>query len=266
MGPLQIDDFGIDDPSIASYSPDYGSSTVVEGLNSGEAFISGSWPTDTWTSDGWSICYESRDEATDSQRMQMFTVVLALRSSGSVSSDNAGLSAYSTDLGTSDLGVFLNSGANSEHIWRVAGVEISGALIPASHIGLVVIHRTIIESRSYIGNNSTPFQTITNQPDTTAASQRDDDPQSGGSGGYVYDLDAPGVGTTSSAPVGTIVRRRVNFVQYMTVDGKVLSHPILSWYARQSIIKTSSGDQLLNDISGDNSVGLGTTALTWNLQ
>lgn len=67
MGPLQMDDYGIDDPSIASYSPDYGSSTVVEGLSAGEAFLSGSWSTDIWTSDGWSECYESRDEAGDSQ-------------------------------------------------------------------------------------------------------------------------------------------------------------------------------------------------------
>ena len=71
IGGLPVDEWGISDPSIASYSPDYGSSTVVEGLNGGEAFISASWPTDIWTSDGWSMCFESRDDMTDSEPMQV---------------------------------------------------------------------------------------------------------------------------------------------------------------------------------------------------
>ena len=71
IGALPVDEWGIDDPSIASYSPDYGGSTVVQGLSAGEAFISASWPTDIWTSDGWSMCFESRDDMTDSEPMQV---------------------------------------------------------------------------------------------------------------------------------------------------------------------------------------------------
>jgi hypothetical protein len=74
IGGLPVDEWGIDDPSIASYSPDYGSSTVVEGLDGGEAFISASWPTDIWTNDGWSECYESRDDMTDSEPMDVVSV------------------------------------------------------------------------------------------------------------------------------------------------------------------------------------------------
>jgi hypothetical protein len=70
----------------------------------------------------------------------------------------------------------------------------------------------------------------------------------------------------SANPVGTVVRRRINFKLYTTVGNITLPQSVLYWYVRQSIIKTSSGDQLLNDISGDNTVGIGATALTWNLQ
>jgi hypothetical protein len=79
IGGLQIDDYGIDDPSIASYSPDYGASTTVEGLAPGDTFISGSWATDIWTSDGWSECYESRDEASDSEPMTVFVPTQLVR-------------------------------------------------------------------------------------------------------------------------------------------------------------------------------------------
>src|SRR6185369_15513343 len=68
IGGLPIDDFWVDDASILSYSPDSGGYTVVEGLNAGETYLNGSWAWDQWDLlDGWSQCYESRGESTDSQ-------------------------------------------------------------------------------------------------------------------------------------------------------------------------------------------------------
>jgi hypothetical protein len=266
IGWFAMDEFWVDNPAIVSYSPEWGSYTIVQGLAAGETAINGIYSWDRYDFDGWSICYESRGQDTVSQPVQTVTVALSFRSSGAISTDNSARSTFSSLLGTTNLGNFLSSGTNPNHIWRVAGVEIVGTVTPSTYTGNVVIHRTIVESRSYTDNNATPTQTITNQDDTSDSPLRDDDPQSGSSGGKVYDLDAPGIGTTSSAPVGRIVRRRVNFSQYVTVNGATVPGSVLTWYARQSVIKTASGDQLVNDISGDNTVGTGTTNLTWNLQ
>lgn len=103
--------------------------------------------------------------------------------------------------------------------------------------------------------------------DTSDQVLRDDNPRSGGSSGKVYDLDAPGIGTTGSAPIGRIVRTRVNFRQWATISGtdnRVSAD--LQWFSRQSIMKTSTGDVLRTDVPGDNIAGNGTTTLTWNLQ
>jgi hypothetical protein len=183
-----------------------------------------------------------------------------------VSSDNAGISAYNSALGTTNLGIFYSHGTSDEY-WRVSGVEIVGLVAPSNYTGPIVLHRTIVELRTYNDNNSTPSQIVTNVDDTSDPQLRDDDPQSGGSGGKVYDLDAPGIGLLGSAPYGAIFRRRVNFSAYAVVGyGHHTSSNILNWYARESVIKTTSGDQLLYDIPGDNVVGTGTTNLTLNLQ
>jgi hypothetical protein len=68
VGGLSIQDYGVDDPSIVSYSPDSGYSTVVEGLATGETNINGTWSWDQWDLvDGWSQCVESRGDSTDSE-------------------------------------------------------------------------------------------------------------------------------------------------------------------------------------------------------
>lgn len=67
IGWFEMDDFWVDNPSIMSYSPDSGASTVVEGLAAGQTVINGSYWSDQFTSDGWSMCFESRGEETASQ-------------------------------------------------------------------------------------------------------------------------------------------------------------------------------------------------------
>ena len=241
-----------------------GSTDQLNGIAVGETEVEGDYNYVEWYNDGMD-CYQYNGGGSSNAHVAVLSVVLAMRSSGTVSSDNSAGSTYSSQLGTTSLGVFFGNGI-ANNAWRVSGVEIVGTVIPSSYTGLVVIHRTLIESRWYTDNNPTPFQTITNQPDTSLSEFRDDNPQSGGSNGKVYDLDAPGFALVSNAPVGSIVRRRMNFVQYTTVGNIQLSGSTLYWFARQSVIRTSTGDQLLNDISGDNTVGSGSTALTWNLQ
>jgi hypothetical protein len=119
IGWFAMADFWVDDPTIVSYSPDSGSSTIVQGLAGGETFIYGSYYWDRWDSDGWSLRWESRGEDTVSQPVDTVTAALTFRSSGTVSSDNSGSSTYSSVLGTTNLGNFFSNGT----------VVISGGLL-----------------------------------------------------------------------------------------------------------------------------------------
>ncbi len=94
---------------------------------------------------------------------------------------------------------------------------------------------------------------------------RDDDPQSGGSSGKVYDVDAPGTGNVPADPVNTIARLRANFRQW-AISGSQKVSDDMNWFSRISVIKTANGDVLSNEIAGDNVAGIGTTNLSWNLQ
>jgi hypothetical protein len=106
-----------------------------------------------------------------------------------------------------------------------------------------------------------------NCDDTSLPSYRDDDPQSGGSGGKVYDWDSPGTGNSSNAEVGHIRRKRSNYREWAELSNGMKVSGDLYWFSRVSVYKSqSSGDLLKTDISGDNIAGVGTTKTTWNLQ
>lgn len=199
-----------------------------------------------------------------------FTVIqltLNLRTSGSVSMDNAGQNTYATTLGTTNLGTFFSTGAGNQ--LNRTGVELVGVVTPSNFASPITIRREVIEFSRY--NNMTliggsgPFEDTTIDP-----TLRDDDPQSGGSNGKVYDLDAPGIGNVPANPEGTILRTRINFRQWAVVGFGTASEVRVSgdlfWFSRISVVKVSFGDLLRNDVTGDNIAGLGTTALTWDLQ
>ena len=201
---------------------------------------------------------------------EVFSVVhvtLSIRngSSSNISSDNAGGTRWATTLGTTRLGTFFNSGGSGAHLWRT-GVEIVGSVKPTNYTGLITLKREVVASVSY--SNMTQINSVGPFDDTTAdASLRDDDPQSGGSAGKVYDLDAPGIGLTSSAPVGAILRRRTNFRQWAVLSGTEnrVSNDI-EWFSRLSVIKTATGFDRETSVSNDNVSGTGATNLSWNLQ
>lgn len=195
-----------------------------------------------------------------------FTVVkvdLSLRTTGTASTDNSASTNYSGCIGSTNLGTLLVSGGCT-HIWST-GVEVIGTVTPSNFAGVITLHRLIVDKRSY--DDMTLIDSQSNAPDDSDPTFRDDDPQSGGSSGKIYDLDAPGTGSTSQTPINGIRRRRVNYRQWATLGNsgaKVSSD--FTWYTRVSIIKTSNGDQLRTDVTGDNVAGAGTTNLTWNLQ
>ena len=128
-----------------------------------------------------------------------------------------------------------------------------------------MLDRARVATRVYYGTNNV-LETGNSggaRPDTSDPSLRDDDPRTNGK---VYDYDAPGIPTLPpSAAVGTTRRMRINLNEFAMYNGKKASAD-LPWFSRMSIVRTTGRDALINDVSGDNVAGQGTTALTWNLQ
>jgi hypothetical protein len=96
------------------------------------------------------------------------------------------------------------------------------------------------------------------------AAYRDDNPQSGGSSGKVYDVDSPG---KTGLPVdNNTYRYRGNFYAYAALPDGTRISPFYNYYVRVSCKRTTSGYQFANDFTGDNTIGAETTLNTWNLQ
>ena len=137
-----------------------------------------------------------------------------------------------------------------------------GTITPSTYTGTVTLHRFIVADADY--TNSTKTGGLTNQDDTADPAGRDDDPQSGGSAGKVYDVDAPGPDPPNVD--GNTYRYRGNFYAYAALPNGTKISPNYNFYVRVSCTKTSSGYQFVNDIPNDNQIGAGTTPTTWNLQ
>ncbi|HEX8567991.1 MAG TPA: hypothetical protein VF648_20300 [Pyrinomonadaceae bacterium] len=195
----------------------------------------------------------------DTENFTVISVTLSLRTSGTVSSDNAGRTAYNSAYNTTSLGLIQHSSLPG---W-FTGVEIVGTVAPNDFSDLIVLKREVLGARKF--DDMTLVETTPQGDDTSFPQFRDDNPQSGGSNGKVYDLDGPGIGNNSNNPIGTIGRLRANFRGYATVDGNQVSGDLF-WFTRVSVRKISNGDAIHNQFSADNQAGTGATNLTWNLQ
>jgi hypothetical protein len=192
-------------------------------------------------------------------------VTLALRTSGSVTTDNAARLTFQASQGTTNLGTYYSDGSDP-HFWHT-GVEVVGTVAPSNFTGNIVLRRFIMQKLHF--DNQTQFTVPFTNPDTSQPVFRDDNPQSGNSGGKVYDLDAPGIGTDETRPANFILRDRTNFRQYATFtedqqEMKVSAN--FPWFSRISIQKHKSGDVLYTDVNNDNMAGEGATNVTWNLE
>jgi hypothetical protein len=187
------------------------------------------------------------------------SAVVTQRTSNTVSNDDAAKPNYQNAEGTTSLGPVFPPGTYGG---CALGYETIGSISPTIYSGLVILHRWRIAKALYV--NSSGSGSYGGQDDTSSTSLRDDDPQSGGSAGKVYDLDAPVIAPVSVD--GNTYRYRANFYAYAALpDGTQIS-PNYYFYVRQSCTKTSVGYRFVNDVSGDNQIGTGTTNLSWNLQ
>jgi hypothetical protein len=178
------------------------------------------------------------------------------------SGDDAKASNYQSATGTMSLGPFTN--LNTFQGCGV-GYETIGTLAPSTYAGNIVIHRTVISEQVFTNSTEDPgAEEPAGYDDTSALSFQDQDPQSGGSGGKVYDLDAPGY--HPPAIDGNTYRLRVNFSTFASLpDGTVISPPY-NFYVRLSCQWLSPGMAFGTDVAGDNQIGVGTTKTSWNLQ
>jgi len=208
------------------------------------------------------IC-NSRSSPQGSGGGTVVSATISQRTSSTVSSDDAALSSYQNAVGTTNLGNIIENG-NVRGCG--IGLETIGSVAPSNYTGSVIMHRTIVNQGHYVNSTDAGGGTPANTDDTSPSNFRDDNPQSGGSAGKVYDLDGPGL--HPSAVDGKTYRYRTNFSAYATLsDGTLISpSPGFFFYVRLSCQLTGPGYVFINDVPGDNQIGIGTTNTTWNLQ
>ena len=145
-------------------------------------------------------------------------------------------------------------------------MEFVGIVTPSSYTGQLQLHRTKLSSATYTQSSVLEQQSNAPIDDTDPTAHRDDDPQSGGSAGKIYDWDTPGRqgGTLANSPY----RLRANFSEFATLsDGVTVISGPLNYFVRISCKFSSTGSPTLaTSVTNDNRVGSGTTVLTWNLQ
>ena len=182
-----------------------------------------------------------------------------MRTSGQVSSDNAGDNTYLNTTGGHDLGSFTPG---------INGAEFIGSVAPSNFTGLIAFNRSKTGKGYADSSNGSTLVLDISVPtnDVSSPLLRDDDPQSAGSAGKIYDLDTPGYQVQVGDPVGSIHRARQNLKAWAEYNG-VIASDYFMWFNRTSVKKTSSSTTAVeNSVSNDNQIGTGTTPTSWDLQ
>jgi hypothetical protein len=203
-----------------------------------------------------SYCAYDPEQAT--APVDVVSVNLTIQSSGTPATDNSARGAYNSEVGTYNLGPIIATGQACS-----IGYQVTGAVTPSTYAGTINLVRTM-GGVSYTGSTG---QTVANTypsgtSDTSKPQYEDTNPQSGGSNGVVYDLDAPGV----VPAVSQVGRIRYNLDENAQLpDGTYVSTEV-AFYVRVSCNWGSTGNSFRNDVTGDNTLGMGVTKTSWNLQ
>lgn len=198
------------------------------------------------------------------QKFSIVSVTLTLNNSVPLKNDNAAKIVVSTQ--TFNRPKFSAAGPLVDNInvacWTP--VEIIGKVTPADYRGEVILKRAIKGNKVFLGSIEITRAEKPAGPDTSDPSFRDDDPQSGGSKGVVYDTDAPGMNARAA-----VARTRLNFAESAVLDIKENPIPAsepLAWY---SAISCTVGDGVVFDPTsqsrGDNQAKTGCIPLNANL-
>ncbi|HEU0178576.1 MAG TPA: hypothetical protein VFV58_30300 [Blastocatellia bacterium] len=194
-----------------------------------------------------------------------FTVIevtLSIRTSDKLSDDNTLTQVIINDYGANALGALFSTGA-AEKKWRTM-VEIVGAIKPkdfgtklGSEIDVVLAREKI---KDVFFRDTVKISEEGPIEDTSIERYLDSTPSNNGN---VFDIDGPGY--LVDGDPGTVIRRRVNFRQWATVNGVRVSGDF-KWFSCLSLKKTAGNDERDNTVTGDNKAGAGEIKLTWNLQ
>lgn len=188
-----------------------------------------------------------------------FTVLwvnLSTDHSGSLETDNAGRDEYSALVVPPPcytLGYHLfctyHSDFSYQHFYNGRGSEFIGDVEPPDFIPSefssdpdeLHLARERVSGNNFWGPNGYENSLPTSPGDDTSGPPcRDDDPQSGGSMGVIYDHDAPGFMVFLLYP-NYIIRKRTNYREWAEWDG-IRCSTKKNWFTRQSYKKTGSWD------------------------
>jgi len=205
-----------------------------------------------------------------SKTFSVIFVTITMQTSGSIPIENGARDAYinhpTNPSRTANLGQFSPA---------YIGVQFTGTISPTNFApespSSFEFKRSILKSRVYedAANGSTLVHcindsglSITCEPRSagsdTVPQFQDVDP----SNGLIYDLDGPG---PDQPGVGNTRRLRVNFEEWVEYRG-VRASATFAWFSRSSRKRTSTSEVYETSFGSDNQAGIGTTALTWNLQ
>jgi hypothetical protein len=184
-------------------------------------------------------------------------VTISIQSSGTPALDNSAAGSYQSENGTNSLGKIIATGG-----YCSVGYQVSGSVNPSNYTGTITLVRTK-SGKSWTGSTGQTLNVSypTGTPDTSNPQFEDTNPQSGGSAGKVYDLDAPGV----SPVVSQVGRIRYNFAENAQLpDGTYVANEA-DFYVRVSCNWASTGNSFRSEVTGDNTLGMGTTNTWWDL-
>jgi hypothetical protein len=193
--------------------------------------------------------------------LSVVSVQVSMRTAGNYSSDNTAATNFSNQV-AGNLGTQIVNMAG-QGPFCASVIEYVGAVTPSNYQGTIVLRRSYAAA-SFVNQQSA---NSSNGDDTSVSYNRVD---TATAAGHVYDLDAPGVFPAPPPGVPSdIARVRQNFVEYAVLDSQSSSTLVsnqLQAFQRSSCTGIySQTAAFANDVPGDNTAGLGTTPLTWNL-
>lgn len=193
----------------------------------------------------------------------VISVSLTLRNTGTWSSDDTAATTTVANFYGSSLGSHVVAPPSGPYCAQV--VEYMGTVVPANYQGVIGLLRTkntaIFDNQTQYGSssgndNSSPGYTV-----TIPTAQ-----------GHIFDIDVPGQYPDATGVTTDIWRARQNYTEYATLDGvpaqgsSAIVLASINTFARTSCTGSTSSPSSGTDLPGDNTSGLGNTALTWNFQ
>ena len=227
-----------------------------------DLFVQGATASDVMCDATLALSANGYPNVFDEVSFTVLWVDISIRTSGNVSDDNAAKQNYISTTGADGFNFRIYN------LSGTLGVEFVGTVSPSDFDQYVVFRRNFLGSKEY-SNGVLRSCDLIPRGDTSSPAIRDDDPQSGGSAGKIYDLDAPGVLLLSEDP-GDTEGRRVNFEQWATFtigEDNIRCSPIRPWFLRINVEMTTNYDYILSmDVAGDNQISEGSTSLEYDLQ